>query len=251
MTARRNALYIATGCLFYLGALIATLPATWMAYAIERISRQNFQLRNPAGTAWSGSGQLYVTQSSGHLLDIGLLRWNTLLSGIPAGRLGVDLVLGSATSAMHLELSPASVAIRGLSLELPGTFLSIFAPRLETLGPQGKLLVRSDSLRFDENSILGLANIEWRSVRLARAPGLDFGSHVARLRGGGGKIDIELGTIEGSLRLSGGGTWAKDSGLNVIGAIENGEDQSTAMGAFMQGVCSEYRNRRCDFRITQ
>jgi hypothetical protein len=248
---RRTALCIAAGCLFYLGALIATFPAAWVAYAIERVSGRNFLLRSPTGTAWSGGGQLYVHQGSGRLLDLGMLRWNTSLAGIFAGRLGADVVLGNAASALRLELSPASIAIRGLSMEFPGTLLSTFAPRLETLGPQGTLLVRSDSLRFDENSILGLANIEWRSVRLARAPGLDFGSHIARLRGGGGKIDVELGTIDGSLRLSGGGTWTKTGGLNVTGAIEHGEDQPAAMGSFLQSVCSEYRNRRCDFRIAQ
>ena len=72
---------------------------------------------------------------------------------------------------------------------------------------------------------------------------------LARLRGGGRKIDIEFGTIEGPLRLSGGGTWARDSGLIVSGAIEHGEDRSSTMTPFLQGVCNEYRPGRCAFRI--
>jgi hypothetical protein len=121
---------------------------------------------------------------------------------------------------------------------------------VEAFGPHGKILIRSDSLRFDANSILGLAEVGWRPVRLARAQGLELGSHVARLRGGGRKIDIELATIEGPLRLSGGGTWTRDSGLTVSGAVEHGEDRSGMVAQFLRGVCSEYRPGRCAFRIT-
>jgi hypothetical protein len=179
-----------------------------------------------------------------------MLRWNSSLSGTLAGKLAADLTLGESATAVHLELSPASTSVRGLNLELPGRILASIAPGLEALGPQGKILIRSDSLRFDANSILGLADVEWRSVRLALAQGLDLGSHVARLRGGGSKIDIEFATLEGPLRLSGGGTWARDSGLIVSGVLEHGEDRSATMTPFLQGICSEYRPGRCAFRIT-
>ena len=250
MIARRTGLYIATGCLTYVAALIATFPAPWFSHVIEGISGQTLALRDPAGTAWSGSGRLFVRQRSGEMLDLGVLHWDSSLSATLAGKLAADLRLGESATAVHLELSPASTTVRGLHLELPGQVLANIAPGLEALGPQGKILIRSDSLRFDANSILGLADVEWRPARLARAQGLDLGSHVARLRGGGRKIDIELASIEGPLRLSGGGTWASDSGLIVSGAIEHGEDRSGMMTPFLQGVCSEYRPGRCAFRIT-
>ena len=210
-----------------------------------------------AGTATDLGGglsqagkDLAVGVRSGDMLDLGMLRWNSSAFGTLTGKLAADLILGETATAVHLELSPASTAVRGLNLELPGQILANIAPGLEALGPRGKILIRSDNLRFDANSILGLADVEWRPVRLARAQGLDLGSHVARLRGGGSKIDIEFGTIEGPLRLSGGGSWTRVSGLIVSGVIEHGEDRSGAMTPFLQGVCSEYRPGRCAFRIT-
>ena len=250
MNAGRIAVYVATGSLAYAAALIATVPAPWFAQVIERISKQTLLLRDPVGTAWSGSGHMFVRQRSGEMLDLGKLRWDSSLFEILAGKLVADLTLGESATAVRLELSPASTAVRGLNLELPGRILENVAPELEALGPQGKILVRSDNLRFDANSILGLADVEWRPVQLARARGLELGSHVARLRGGGRKVDIEFGTIEGPLRLSGGGMWARDSGLTVSGAIEHGEDRSGTMTPFLQGVCNEYRPGRCIFRIT-
>ena len=253
MIARRITLYVTVGCLTYLVALIMTLPAPWVSRAVESFSKQILLLRDPIGTAWAGRGQLYARQRSGDLLDLGVLRWNTSLSATFAGRLGADLTLGDGAKAMHLDLSPASTTIRGLNLELPGKILASIAPGLEALGPQGRLLIRSDHLRIDANSILGLAEVEWRPVRLARAQGLDFGSHIARLRGSGSgsKIDIEMATVGGALRLSGGGTWTQDGGLAVSGALEHGEERSAAMALFLQGVCSEYRPGRCAFRFRQ
>jgi hypothetical protein len=93
--------------------------------------------------------------------------------------------------------------------------------------------------------VLGLAEVEWRSIRLARAHGLDLGSHVARLRGGGSKVDIELGTLEGPLQLRGGGTWTRGSGLVLAGSAE---PRAPAVVPFLKTVCAEYRDSRCLFR---
>lgn len=242
---------IVIGCLAYAAALMAMLPAAWMARFAESASGQMLVLRGPSGTAWSGTGHLYLRERPGTLLSIGPLRWNASLSGILTGRLTFDLSLGEAGAPVRVERSPGSTAIRGLNLELPGRILSSAAPALEALGPQGTLVMKSDSLRFDGDSVFGLASVEWRPVQLARAPGLNLGSHVARLRGGGSKIDIELGTIDGPLRLSGGGTWTRQRGLLASATAEHGEDPGGAMARFLQGVCSSYANRRCEFRVAQ
>lgn len=249
MSPRRLAAYVATGGLAYAAALIAMFPAPWIANAIERASGQAFLLRDPAGTGWAGSGHLYVRRRSGGMLDLGMLRWTSFPFEILAGKLVADITLGESAKAARFELSPASTTLRGLNLALPGQMLENVAPGLESLGPQGNVLIRSENLRFEGNSILGLAEIEWRPVQLARAQGLELGSHLARLRGGGTKVDIELGTISGPLRLTGGGTWTRNSGLSVSGAVEHGGDPAGTMTQFLRTVCTEYRPGHCAFRI--
>ncbi|MFN0161545.1 MAG: type II secretion system protein N [Burkholderiales bacterium] len=243
--------YVVAGVLAYAVALVALLPAPWIAHAIERASGQTILLRDPAGTVWSGSGRLFLRQHSGEMLGLGKILWNSSIFDSLAGKLVTDIAISDSAKSMRLELSPASTTVRGLDLALPGQALENVAPGLGALGPQGKVLIRSDSLRFDANSILGLADVEWRPVQLARANGLELGSHVARLRGGGRKVDIELGTIAGPLRLSGGGSWSRDGGLIVTGAIEHGGDPSGSMTQFLQTVCNEYRPGHCAFRIMQ
>jgi hypothetical protein len=249
MKARRVALVCAAAGAIYLIALIATVPVAWIAGAVERASAHKLVLREPAGSLWAGSGRLYADPKSGPLLELGLLRWSTSWSAIFTGKLAMDLALGEASPAMQLQMSPTHTTIRGLKLELPARILSAYAPGLEAFGPEGVLRVRSDDLRFDDGSILGLAEIEWRQIRLARGQGLNLGSHVARLRGGGSKVDIEFGTIEGPLRLSGGGSWVRDVGLALSGTAEHGAEQPPALATFLRGVCTEYRDRRCVFRV--
>ena len=247
MTRRRIALYVTAGCLAYAAALIAMLPASWISQALGGFSNQ-LLLRDPEGTAWTGSGRLYLHRRSGAPLDLGMLRWNASLSTTLAGKFATDFSLGDATRTAHLELSRGSTAVRGVNLELPASILADLAPGLEVLGPQGTLLIRSENLRIDGDVILGMVDVEWRPARLALARGLKLGSHVAHLRGGGGKVDVEFATIEGPLRLSGGGAWTRKNGLAVSGALEHG-DGAPAMTSFLQGVCSEYRSGRCTFRF--
>lgn len=250
MTPRRIAVYVAFGLAIYAATLIATIPASWASRALERTSAQKLQLREPAGSLWAGSGRLYANQRSGPLLDLGELRWRTSWSAILDARLAIDLTLGDAPSAVQVLLSPSGTTLRGLELALPGQIVAAFSPALEGLGPQGLLRLRSADLRIDGNSILGLAELEWRQVQLARAPGLDLGSHLARLRGGGSKVDIELSTIDGPLRLSGSGTWSRDAGLSLSGAAEH-DAGNAALAAFLKGVCAEYKDHRCQFRVRQ
>jgi general secretion pathway protein N len=251
MTAARAGLYIAVGCVTYLAALVAMTPAAWISHIVERASRQVLVLRDPAGTAWAGSGRLFARQRGGGLLDLGALRWKATPAHLLTGKLVADVRLGSGPTSLRLELSPTSMTVRGLDLEFPAKILSTLVPGLQALGPEGKLRVRSDDLRFGGDWVLGLADIEWRDVRLANAQGIALGSHVAHIRGGGNKMDIELASIEGPLRLSGGGTWVAANGLTVAGVAEPVADREAALAPFLKSVCSEYRDARCLFHLKQ
>lgn len=249
MTRQRLALYCAVGALAYLGALVAMLPASWISRALERASQDKLIVRAPAGTLWSGRARVYARERSGPPLDLGELRWKTAWNGLLAAKLASDVAFGDAGRPVHVELSLAGLSVQGLDLALPGRVLASFVPGLETFGPGGELLVRSESLRVDDDSILGVAEVEWRQVRLSRAPGLDLGSHVARLRGAGSRVDIELATLEGPLRLSGSGTWDLKAGLKGAGSAEHGAQVSPELPPFLRAVCPEYRNNRCGFRF--
>jgi general secretion pathway protein N len=249
MSGRRLALYVAWGFLAYALALLALAPAAWLSQSIERASGQRVELRDAAGSVWSGSGRLYARTRAGDFLDLGSVRWKSSPGALLRGKLGADMTLNESAKPIRVELSPGSVAVKDLALEVPGRALGAFAPPLEIMGPGGRLRIQSDDLRVEGESVLGLATVEWRDIRFARAAGLELGSHVARLRGAGSRVDIELATLEGPLRVAGSGSWSPRGGLTVSGTAEPRPDAAAALVPFLRGMCPEFRDSRCVFQI--
>jgi len=237
----RAALYVALGCAVYAAWLIATWPASWVAERVERASRGVLELRGPAGSLWSGAGRLYARRRNGALVNLGALRWRVLPARLLAGRLAATLTLAGGAKPVRVERSFSGWRVRDLDFRLPAATLGSFAPALDALEPQGRIALRSADLRIDARSVLGLAELEWRDMRLAPAKGIDLGSYRARLRGGGARVDIELGSIDGPLRLSGGGSWAPGGKLSIAGTAEHDAHAAPALIRFLQGMCGEYR----------
>jgi len=225
---------LAFGCVAYLAALAVLAPPSFTMHFIEELSNERLEMRDPQGTAWAGSARLYA----GGRMDLGEISW----------RIGfADIALGGAARA-SVEVRPWGVAVRGLDASFPAEALALLDPALHALGPQGTVRVRSERLRIERGAVLGLAEVEWRDVRLARARGLELGSHVARLRGGGARVDIELGSLEGPMRIEGGGTWTTSGAVRMSGSVD-AQDQE--IGRFLRGVCAESRGGRCYFRYAR
>lgn len=246
--SRRTWLLSGFGAMAFVVALAATAPASLVAYALERTTQNRVALRDPQGSAWSGSGRLYARRPEGDMVDLGPLRWRARPSSLLAGRLAAEATLGDNPQPTAVDLSPSSLTVRDLDVQFPGTVLAAIDPALATLGPDGRVRIRSESLRIDRESVLGLADVEWRDVRLARAKGVEFGSHVARLRGGGEKVGIELATLSGPLQLKATGSWARGGAVSLSGSAEA---SSVKLSAFLKSVCAQYRDGRCQFRYSR
>lgn len=225
---------LAFGCVAYLAALAALAPPALTMKGLSFFSNGKLEVRNPQGSAWAGSARLYA----GGRMDLGEISW----------RIGfADIALGGAARA-SIEVRPWGVAIRGLDATFPAAALALLDPALQALGPQGTLRVRSERLRLERGSVLGLAELEWRDARLERARGLALGSHVARLRGAGARVDIELASLGGPLRIEGGGTWTTSGAVRMSGSLHA---QDRPIGDFLRGVCAESRGGRCYFRYAR
>jgi general secretion pathway protein N len=249
MSRRQLLLYLAWGGLLYALALLAMLPAAWLSQTLEQLSGQRLELRETSGSAWEGSGRLYARTGAGALTDLGAVRWTSFPSAVLRGKLGADMTLNDAPKPIRVEVGPGSIAVRDLSLAVPGKLVAALAPPLQVFGPEGRITIQSDSLRIEGETVLGLATVEWRDIRLARSSGLELGSHVARLRGAGSRVDIELGTLGGPLGVAGAGTWSARDGLALSGTADPRPDAPPGLVPFLRGVCPEFRDGRCVFRI--
>lgn len=249
MSGRQLVFYLIWAGAAYLAFLVALSPAAALSQVIERLSSRRLELRDPTGSAWSGSGRLYARSRAGGFMDLGTVRWKSSPAALVRGRVAADMTLGESAKPIRVELGFGGIALKDLALEVPGRALGTVAPPLEVLGPEGSLRVQSDNLRIEGDSVLGLATVEWRDIRLARASGIELGSHVARLRGAGSRVDIELGTLSGPLRVAGSGTWSASGGLAVSGTAEPRPEAASTLVPFLRGVCPQFRDGRCLFQI--
>lgn len=227
--------------LAFLIALVAMSPASIAAKAIEWVSGGKLQTRDPKGSLWDGSARVYLDRG-----ELGTLAWKVRPAALLGGKLAVDAVL--ERSRARLELSPWSVGVRDLELELPAAALGLADPALQAMGPRGTVRIRSEQLRLESGAVLGLAEVHWRDVRIARARGLALGSHVARLRGGGERVDIELASLSGPLELQGEGTWSTNGAVRLAGSAQARERE---VADFLRSVCAESRGPRCFFRYSR
>lgn len=247
MSARRAFAYAAVAAAAYAAALLAAAPATWIPYLAERLTEGRVVVRAPSGTLWKGTGALHVREPSGALHSLGPLRWRVAPAGLAAVRAELDAPQAAAHARVFL--GAGGVQVQGLRGELPAALLATLAPALEPWRPAGRIVIRSDGLQWSAGSFLGLADVEWRQAGLLPARGAALGSHVAHLRGGGSAVQIELETLEGPLRLQGSGSWRPQAGLEISGSLEHDPGRADAVARFLQGVCSEYRDGHCGFRI--
>jgi hypothetical protein len=249
MSRRQLLLYLAWGGLVYAAALLVMLPAPWLSQALERFSGGRLELREPSGSAWAGSGRVYARTGAAALTDLGTVRWTSFPAALLRGKLAADVTLNDAAKPIRVELGPGSIAVRDLALEVPGKLVAALARPLQVFGPEGRLTIQSDSLRIEDEAVLGLATVEWHEIRLARSSGLELGSHLARLRGAGNRVDIELGTLGGPLRVAGGGSWSPRGELVLSGTAEPRPEAASGLVPFLRGVCPEFRDGRCVFQI--
>ncbi|HWA37953.1 MAG TPA: type II secretion system protein N [Burkholderiales bacterium] len=244
MSPGRLFAYAITASIAYLVTVVVTAPASWLARALEQASADRLHLREVSGTVWTGSARLVVRTPDRRGLDLGVLRWTARPSGLLPPRIGVSLRASADAPPVLLEISPARIAVEDLDLKIPGSMLPSFAPVLASFGPRGTVHVRSESLRLERDAYFGLAEVEWQGAALASQPGLALGSHIARLRGAGERVDIDLGTLEGPLQLSGKATWRPNASFEIAGSAQARTPEARA---FLRSVCAVDHASTCPF----
>lgn len=197
------------GLAAYAAFLAALTPASFVAARIEEATRGGLQLRDASGTIWNGKAAAVVATPAGPFA-IDELQWRFL----PARLLGGVALF--AVEANTEDLKVAGEAGRGLgawkvpTLAASGTAAGTasFLPLLAAWRPAGNLAIEASDLELRESELRGTARIRWSAAALGLSDVRPLGTYVAELRGEGGPAKITLTTVDGPLRITGGGTFS-------------------------------------------
>ena len=196
-------------------ALVFYAPARWLAAALSTVTGGQLQLLEARGTVWTGSARLLLSGGSGS-------RDSATLPG------AVDWTLRPGWLALKLQLSAscctqaplqARVAVRwrGASLQMadgnsqwPATVLAGLGTPWNTVQVEGQLQLATRQLTFDWNegrlTVAGAAELTGLGMSSRLSTIKPMGSYKMILTGGSAP-SLALSTLEGSLQLSGSGSW--------------------------------------------
>jgi general secretion pathway protein N len=221
-------------------ALLAFLPAAWVAERVNRATEGRLQLLEADGTLWQGSALALLTGGPGSP-DASVLpsRLEWTLSPVWGG-LRLDLRQSccmpegvSMTFKPGWQSSVLTLAQRGRSLgEWPAAWLQGLGAPWNTLKPGGQLKLSSPGLTLrgagSAWQIEGTATLDLLRTS-SRLTTLDpMGSYRLVLTGAGAQpAQVQLLTLDGALRLQGRGEW-RPNGLYFRGdaQAQNGEEQT-------------------------
>lgn len=217
-------------------ALVIFAPARWLTAAVTDRTAGRVTLRDPEGTVWNGSAVMVLTGGPGSVDAVALPtrlawhlqpRWDGVL---------VDLTSSCCTT------TPTRVRAGwrwgGMRLTVAQSQSHWPAELLAGLGTPWNTLQLDGDLRFETRGL----SVEWVAGRLAIAGQAELtaqrlSSRLSTLRPmgsyrmtlqGGQTPTLQLQTLEGSLNLSGSGSWV-GSRLRFSGVATAAPDRETAL----------------------
>jgi general secretion pathway protein N len=227
---------LAGGIAGLLIALVANLPARWLAAGVAQLTRDRVQLVSTHGTVWGGSAQLVLTGGAGSK-DAAALpgrvawelhpRWDgvsALLYADCCTPRPIDLRLHLRLNRMLLEVGD------GVS-QWPASIATGLGTPWNTLQLDGdlRLSTRGLSVEWVANRPAVAGRAELVALRIAsRLSTLrPMGSYRMTLQGGAATT-LQLETVEGSLQLTGSGQWV-GSRLRFQGEAAAEPDREAAL----------------------
>lgn len=204
-----------------LGALLGVLlfaPALWLAMALEQASDSRVRLAQPRGTLWSGDARLVLSggaASRDAMVLPGRISWQLRPHGA-----ALQLALqADCCTAEPLVLSARarwggwSLAFADGTSRWPAAVMAGLGSPWNTLQAQGQLVLalRSLSVEWLEGraSLHGGASLDALDLSSRLSTLRPLGSYRLLLVGNGlvGPPQLQLQTLDGSLKLSGRGQW--------------------------------------------
>lgn len=196
-------------------ALLALLPASWLASAVQQATGLHVQLAAARGTVWNGSAQLVLSGGSDSQTASALpgrIHWTVRPSwrGVRA-QLSLDCC---TQKPLAMSAQPrwggVRLAVEDGESRWPATVLAGLGTPFNTLQFQGQLALQTRGLVVE--SVAGRPVLAGN----ARLDALGMSSRLSTLRplgsyrldlSGGEAPALQLSTLSGALQMSGHGQW--------------------------------------------
>jgi len=220
----------------YVSFLIATAPASVLAWALAHSTHGAVGLDGAEGSFWSGRAAALVVKRPGSALRYERFAWRWDIAPLVAGEFAMQLRLDDPYVRGVGRVAPQfdGVHVSNALLKLPASSLAVYLP---VLGPgmlSGEVTLQSTGFTFSKDRYVGVAVVEWRDAATTLSSVRPLGDYRAIVTGTGARVDLQLDTVRGVLRAEGRGTWSnREPSLVFRGTAREGETSKPELASLL------------------
>ncbi len=240
-------------CLLFAIFLVATAPATWLAWGVARGSRGVVNLNVPTGGLWRGSATLVIHEATTPPRDLGQISWNMHMLWLFLGRAQIELRLVDRNIDMHglVGITYNSLYLDDVSADINAAYASTVYPPAALFNPEGRVTVRAPAVKIQQGSMTGKAELTWTNAAASLSSGQALGDYRLTLDGQGQSVPLKLDTLKGKLKLDGQGIWQPGSGHILLSGNAMPQEQSSEVDALLQLMGPDAGGGRRAWRFEQ
>lgn len=203
--------YLGFGIALYVVFLVVTLPASWLAWGLERVGTIRVRLLEPSGTIWRGEGVFAPkVQLAGPRPP--RIRWQVSPWSLFTGRarLAIESADPEAQLRSRVSLARGWVAVEELEATLPARMVTAFYGAASYFGPEGTMRVEGKGIDLREGYLAGQLNATWERAELRGMGVRPIGTYRLQASANGKRAEFKVATIDGDLRVAADGDWEWD-----------------------------------------
>lgn len=193
---------------------------TWLDYGLQKATRGSVGLTNAQGTLWKGQGIIQAITPAGRTENLAEIDWRIDPGSLLAGKIRIEMLSKrDAKPTLIATVTPTSLTIDQLKLELPAGLLGVASPTLQSVDLGGRIAITATGLRVDATRFSGMATLDWRQASSSLSPVTPLGNYnialVAEPQTG---VRLKIMSVgDSALKLEGEGQWqtGKPPQLNV------------------------------------
>lgn len=237
----------------FLTCLIWLAPATWLDYALQRGSHGAIGLGAAQGRVWHGQGSLQAVLPNGDVVTLDRIDWR--LHGADLLRGQLRLVADSTQGGQRVldaRLGRNGLTLHVLRLEIPSALLGVFSPTLRDAELRGRLMLKVEDWRLNQDRPAGLAELVWRDAGSGLSQVRPLGQYRLLLRGDGNAIEGRLETLgEAALTLAGSGRWQTGHRLTLDAVAIPAASRQQELAPLLRILGREVAPGRYQLELTQ
>ncbi len=221
---------------------VLTAPATIADWALSKSTQGIVRLADASGSIWNGQGRLVlvdlvterarddravVERGPAALAGVvipGTVRWQVSPWPLLLGRLQARASHESRGAPVPISGTVRRLDIGAGALQLPSIDFGGLGSPWSTVKPTGSLAATWQPLAIESGRFTGKATLELRDIASSLTPVCPLGAYRIQVDASGASTQVRIETIEGPLKLSGGGMFTPRTGLRATIAAE--ADQS-------------------------